>query len=535
MTIQDLIDATPAGDIVNIPPGFYNEQLIIDKPLTLAGPAPHEGNAIIDGSGLANVSTIQILSSQVIVKDLTIQNGPLHGIQAGSDASPNLTEISIVDNKILGHGNAGIITNHHAAMDIDGNTVENNGLSGGFYQVGIILYPHGPTSVTNNRIVSNNGDGIFARESDAGLLIENNVIEDHANSGITLAWDQRNTSIVNNQIKNCGTGVNDEQGGIVLIQSMAEVIEGNTIENCRDSGIFWGWVPTVGTQPTSVMIGDNVISNSSRDAIYLFTQGPGGFISPDLYPLEPTIKDNILSNNTRAGVYVSNLYYYSPGNAKPTINNNRIFANEWGVFNATDQIVDATENWWGSDSGPYQSELNPQGTGNPVSDNVDFIPWLVQPAIPEIIACTIDTVTLENYFFTPLNKELSAADLIVKVTGTATTMTNGEQGDLNFDTWFTQDFIYSTPQGKDFWPTIDHSSQCFAAMIDNEIVITIDLCIIAKLKSRSPLSIPSYGSCSLPGDNNNREIRMECIEVETVHHNCWFRKSLETKIPLSVL
>jgi hypothetical protein len=37
--------------------------------------------------------------------------------------------------------------------------------------------------------------------------------------------------------------------------------------------------------------------------------------------------------------------------------------------------LDATKNWWGNLSGPYNSTTNPLGTGNPVSDNVDFCPW----------------------------------------------------------------------------------------------------------------------------------------------------------------
>ncbi|MDD3520668.1 MAG: DUF4214 domain-containing protein, partial [Actinomycetota bacterium] len=35
------------------------------------------------------------------------------------------------------------------------------------------------------------------------------------------------------------------------------------------------------------------------------------------------------------------------------------------------------DNWWGSDSGPYNSENNPLGTGDSVADNVDFYPFLL--------------------------------------------------------------------------------------------------------------------------------------------------------------
>jgi len=38
-------------------------------------------------------------------------------------------------------------------------------------------------------------------------------------------------------------------------------------------------------------------------------------------------------------------------------------------------VQDATGNWWGAASGPYHPTTNPAGTGNEVSDNVDFDPW----------------------------------------------------------------------------------------------------------------------------------------------------------------
>jgi hypothetical protein len=37
--------------------------------------------------------------------------------------------------------------------------------------------------------------------------------------------------------------------------------------------------------------------------------------------------------------------------------------------------ADATDNWWGDDSGPYHPTLNPAGLGDRVSDYVDFVPW----------------------------------------------------------------------------------------------------------------------------------------------------------------
>ncbi|GAJ19007.1 unnamed protein product, partial [marine sediment metagenome] len=40
--------------------------------------------------------------------------------------------------------------------------------------------------------------------------------------------------------------------------------------------------------------------------------------------------------------------------------------------------VDATNNWWGDISGPKHVDTNPGGTGNAVSENVEYVPWLTR-------------------------------------------------------------------------------------------------------------------------------------------------------------
>ena len=60
------------------------------------------------------------------------------------------------------------------------------------------------------------------------------------------------------------------------------------------------------------------------------------------------------------------------------VNYNNISGNTMGFNVWTDSgmtTVDATMNWWGDASGPTHSG-NPGGTGDAVSDNVDYDPWL---------------------------------------------------------------------------------------------------------------------------------------------------------------
>ncbi|NLY61524.1 MAG: hypothetical protein GX054_08495 [Clostridiales bacterium] len=510
MALQDLIDAASPGSTVFVPAGVYNEQITIDKPLTLR---PEQGaNVTIDGTGLAQgVPVISILSSNVTIRDLIIQNGPFHGIQVGNASATNLSDILIIDNQITGHANAGIITSHAASMTISNNTIENNGSGTGFNRAGIVLYPHGQTSILNNIIIDNNIDGIFARGSDSGLSIVSNIIENHSNSGITLAWDQKNTTVSFNYITNCGTGNYDEQGGIVIVQSMAETIQNNIIHNCKPYGIFWGWVPATGVPPSQILISSNQITNSLLDAIYLFSQGPGGFIPPDPFPLEPLIQNNSLLNNGRSGVYISNFYYYGPGNANPTINYNNLAGNEWGVFNATILIVNAINNWWGTNKGPYNPTLNPSGTGDPVSNNVDFIPWLTQIQGIEIAYCLIENVSLEHYNISPLTNGYSKVKMIIKVTGyVGITVNDMVTIPLDFEEWFVEKIIMQIPELNNIQPEISTTSACNAKLLDDTIQIEIKLCVDVDIEGKRTILISATEFCSPWKNLINSKNLVEC-------------------------
>jgi hypothetical protein len=48
----------------------------------------------------------------------------------------------------------------------------------------------------------------------------------------------------------------------------------------------------------------------------------------------------------------------------------------YGVRNDSQVEVVAVDCWWGDISGPHHPSLNNRGTGNPVSDNVSFDPWI---------------------------------------------------------------------------------------------------------------------------------------------------------------
>ncbi len=84
----------------------------------------------------------------------------------------------------------------------------------------------------------------------------------------------------------------------------------------------------------------------------------------------PVIKFNNISSNS-IGIQFSSL-----GAQQPVITSNNLSGNtSFALKNTGAQILNAERNFWGSSSGPYNSNLNPTGKGDNVSNNVDFQPW----------------------------------------------------------------------------------------------------------------------------------------------------------------
>jgi hypothetical protein len=136
---------------------------------------------------------------------------------------------------------------------------------------------------------------------------------------------------------------------------------------------------------------------NSNDAISLIDHAVirygGGYTYPTHYGAitlinaSPTIQNSTIRDSQNYGIKTSN--------AIPIFGCNNILNNGvlkggiryYGFYNTTpDVIVNATNQWWGSTSGPYHS-TNPYGGGNAVTDGVNFLPWRTSPCgvIPQPI------------------------------------------------------------------------------------------------------------------------------------------------------
>ena len=148
------------------------------------------------------------------------------------------------------------------------------------------------------------------------------------------------------------------------------VLEGNTYTgkgaiDCLDYGIEvgMGGVATITDNTITNCLGIASSDGSTSAAILVTTYYGTG--------TEATITGNTLTGNT-GGIAVG---YDSSDTSTVVAHYNNISGNTDYGIDTTAPSVDATANWWGATSGPYHDELNPDGEGDSVSDNVLFEPW----------------------------------------------------------------------------------------------------------------------------------------------------------------
>ncbi|MEM4160355.1 MAG: fibronectin type III domain-containing protein [Thermoplasmata archaeon] len=88
----------------------------------------------------------------------------------------------------------------------------------------------------------------------------------------------------------------------------------------------------------------------------------------------PVIENNIICNNT-IGINCNE------STVTPRIKKNLIYSNKVAGLTGplSGAVINATDNWWGNNTGPRHFVLNPNGTGDNVTGNVIVSPWWNYP------------------------------------------------------------------------------------------------------------------------------------------------------------
>ncbi|NLA11184.1 MAG: DUF1565 domain-containing protein, partial [Firmicutes bacterium] len=421
--IQIAIDDANAGDVIQVAPGIYYEEVQVKKGVTLRGDIGNPDEAgcgenapVIDGSNLPSPFTncgFQIKCDGVVIEGFEIKNFQREGLQSTSD---------------------NVILRHNHIHDVSHNEFAQGGIwiNGTSWEVTYNLIESVPTGITvgessdsliaRNNICDISGDGIHfelqevskGHQIASGVIISDNEITDIGGVGIyVLAWpfynygqvtiqditisgntvitdgtnaimlwgygpgihELWNMTITNNNVTVYYPSAIEAPDGINAIRldniRGNSTFSGNTINVVGDRDGYCEGILVCGWDTGNWTIEDNIIDGHCKQSSY----GIYYFWIPQTAQLN-------ISGNTFTG-WASGIRGYD-GSAQVTLRSNRIFDNNKGV-QLHGPTIDAQYNYWGNESGPYHESLNPDGLGNPVDDGVDFDPWYID------LDCTIST------------------------------------------------------------------------------------------------------------------------------------------------
>ena len=417
-SIQDAIDAAVDGDTIDVEAGTYVEQVsIIDKDVVLLG----EDGAIIQAPPAVSRTTRTISESTrtfdpiIFIDGATwsvnvtvdgfeingnnhpgshtftgilcrntvpgvISDNELHSLM-GSQETLGIavygedTEVTIYDNSITDFSRNAVVVSGASVTDVVENVILGRGYVGTGYwaQNGIQLYQVASGTVHANIL------------SDIGWIWPGTGTM-WSSTGILVMYCDGVTTVNENELT-------DVQVAIRFIESSFEAIE-NTVQmldtdELAGTGGIWGnpsGRPEIPSCPFDSGVGETGIEKMDAEALtemtFLFQgntvtgDGPGVYWSwgIGIWPYEGFDIDATAIYNTVEG-WGTGFDVWGDGSLTANINFNKINGNDYGVDNYLTTVVDATSNWWGSVTGPYHDELNPDGEGDTVSDNVLFEPW----------------------------------------------------------------------------------------------------------------------------------------------------------------
>ncbi|MFC7228629.1 right-handed parallel beta-helix repeat-containing protein [Salinirubellus salinus] len=298
-TIQAGVDTAPANTTVLVPDGTYDETLVIDRSVTLAG----EGDVVLNGDGNGSVVT-------VTAPDVGIRNVSIRGVgtlDRGAQELPGKATNTEYDWLTVSYAGADAGITAHLAdrvsiVDVDIETPAN----------GIILR-ESPGAVVRNADVTVEARGTAGY---AGVMLFRSpgVVESSTlTAGRDSVYLYRAAGAVVRE-----NAISDDVLGVHLMHTDGALLADNRIEDVEDTGIY------VMTGPERNAFVGNHISGADTGA---YVGGTESYVARNVF------EDNDVGLRMEAGasIYEANVFAGNELGAKDAaiLPTNRVFGNDF--------------------------------------------------------------------------------------------------------------------------------------------------------------------------------------------------------------
>lgn len=386
-TIGAAVAAAAPGDVIQVSPGVYKEEVVISKSLSLVSEAPHD--AVIDATGLANGIWVNGMSaapnagvSGVVISGFKIRNANFEGILL-----TNATDVTVVGNQV--EDNDASLTGGTCPGQPAFETNEAGDCGEGIHLMGV---DH--STILRNEVAHNAGGILTSDEtgpSDHNLFSENYVHDNSYDCGITLASHAPATTVIPTAKLSFGVWYN------TISRNVSQ--RNGTLSPGAGVGIF---APSPGTTNTGNVVIDNELIDNGATGVAMHNHAAPPSPAPPVNMNDNVIVGNHFSGNgpDNPGAPTSGptgINVFSKGLITGTVISQNTFDREAidvgfsapsgqlnvhfndfssgiAIDNLSTGLVDATENWWNCSTGPNEKRCaTAEGSG------ISFTPWLTAP------------------------------------------------------------------------------------------------------------------------------------------------------------
>lgn len=223
-TIQEAVDAAPAGGVISVCSGLFDEDVDIDKPITIAG--VEAGGTVITGAGKGTIIEIDQADGPVILSRLSLVSpsdelGTIRGVRITQSSNVTLNEIHIEfepENNGDSRGLVGVEASQSTVV-VNELTTFNIGFSSDTGGTGILAQTNSVLEVHNSQIQASGSFGIHVNESQLSVF---------------------NTEIVSTNRPPTAENI-DSDGSAIFVEGSGNeeiLVEGSTLRNGSFVGIW---------------------------------------------------------------------------------------------------------------------------------------------------------------------------------------------------------------------------------------------------------------------------------------------------------